>query len=503
MSKKLSVSKNSSRSLGGAKKAEDESPVKKLRQLTGGLTPAETAELDRLLRQSKGRIDLARFLLPQQLSLVLDPRRFRTACTTRRAGKSVGIAMALLDVCQRKPGSVGLYITSTRVNAKRIIWGILKQAVTQIGIAASPNESDLSLSFSNGSRIYLLGANNRASIEDARGLPVALCVIDEAQCVPEYVKNLVDEVIAPALIDHQGSLILTGTPGPVPAGYYYDCCHSEGWSHHAWTLAENHFLLDKAGKSAEEIVQEEIQRRGVQPDDPVILREWRGQWVLDINSLVFKFGVHNLEPVIPTLNHYVLGVDLGWDDADALCVLGWGKQDQNVHLVSEDVTPKQTITELGEKLLRTCEIYNPHRVVIDAGGLGKKIIEELKARFPGLPLEAADKNRKNEHIELLNDALKGGRFRCLPATRFQHDCSKVEWDRSDPQKLEISNKYHSDICDAVLYAYRCCRGYAVHPQEPVDPQQALRDAQIRHSVRSRSPWQDVQELQFADDQFPM
>jgi hypothetical protein len=29
-----------------------------------------------------------------------------------------------------------------------------------------------------------------------------------------------------------------------------------------------------------------------------------------------------------------------------------------------------------------------------------------------------------------------------------------EWDRSNPEKPEISDKYHSDVCDAVLYAFR-------------------------------------------------
>ena len=32
----------------------------------------------------------------------------------------------------------------------------------------------------------------------------------------------------------------------------------------------------------------------------------------------------------------------------------------------------------------------------------------------------------------------------------------VEWDRRNPEKPKISDRFHSDICDAVLYAYRRC-----------------------------------------------
>jgi len=43
---------------------------------------------------------------------------------------------------------------------------------------------------------------------------------------------------------------------------------------------------------------------------------------------------------------------------------------------------------------------------------------------------------------------------------FAQDCQLVEWDRDpetqkkNPDRPEISDKYHSDICDAVLYAFR-------------------------------------------------
>ena len=115
--------------------------------------------------------------------------------------------------------------------------------------------------------------------------------------------------------------------------------------------------------------------------------------------------------------------------------------------------PKQTITQLGEKLVALNEKYSPLAIVLDFGGLGKKIAEELSSRF-GLGIEAAEKERKLEHIELLNDAMRTGLFHAKKDSRFAQDCLLVEWDKSNPEKPKISDRFHSDACDMVLYGYR-------------------------------------------------
>jgi len=92
---------------------------------------------------------------------------------------------------------------------------------------------------------------------------------------------------------------------------------------------------------------------------------------------------------------------------------------------------------------------------LELNGLGKKIAEEIRKRF-ALPIKAAEKQHKMAHIELLNDAMRSGRFFAPASSRFAQDCMLVEWDRerSTNDKLVISDRYHSDICDAVLYAFR-------------------------------------------------
>ena len=156
---------------------------------------------------------------------------------------------------------------------------------------------------------------------------------------------------------------------------------------------------------------------------------------------------------LPRLTDYVIGVDLGFDDSDAICVLGWSGKEPKLYLVHEDVLPKQLISELAAKLEALVKTYSPLGIVMDTGGLGKKIAEEIRKRT-ALPVEAADKVRKFEHIELLNDAIRTGLFVAPKGSRFGSDALKVEWDKTIPERPKIKAGFHSDIADSVLYAYR-------------------------------------------------
>lgn len=402
--------------------------------------------------------ELADVLFPKQLPFGTEPKRWQTAICTRRAGKTYGCAAKLLDVARRKPGCVALYITLSRLNAKRIIWDTLKEINATYSLGGVAAESELLLTMPNGSRIYLSGAADEGEIEKFRGLPIGIVLIDEAQAMPPYLKKMVDEVLAAALMDFDGQLVLIGTPGPVPVGYFHECSvnPSPAWAHHAWSVFDNPHIQRKSGKTPRQLLDDELSRRGVAEEDPVIQREWFGRWVLDVNSLVFRFDKSKNAREPESHTDFVIGIDLGFDDADAIAVLGWNSSSPELDLVYEWVGAKQTISALMGQVQAVWEKYKPLAVVADTGGLGKKIAEELQERT-GIPIEAADKQRKLEHIELLNDAMRTGRFFAPASSRFAHDCHLVEWDRTNPEKPKISERFHSDICDAVLYAWRHCQ----------------------------------------------
>jgi hypothetical protein len=408
--------------------------------------------------------ELERILFARQLPFGADESRQITGCCTRRSGKTYADAAKLLSVARRKSGCVALYITLSRLNAKRLIWGILKELNDVYQLGGVVLEAELCMVLPNGSRVYLSGANDEGEIEKFRGLALGIVIIDEAQSFPSYIERLVDEVLAPALIDYAGQIVLVGTPGPVPQGYFYDACMSPEWSHHAWTMFDNPHIERKSGLRPEVLLEQELKRRGVDRANPVVQREWFGQWCLDLNALVFRFDPATNARPTSKQQHHVLGIDIGFDDADAIAVLGWSDTSPEAELVEEWVGAKQTISALMRRVQEAYDKYQPRAVVADTGGLGKKICEEIQQRT-GIPIEAADKARKLEHIELLNDAMRTAKFFAAADSRFAQDCMKVEWDKSNPEKPKISDRFHSDICDAVQYAWtRCHQWLYVEPK---------------------------------------
>jgi hypothetical protein len=144
-------------------------------------------------------------------------------------------------------------------------------------------------------------------------------------------------------------------------------------------------------------------------------------------------------------------------------------------------------------------------MVMDTGGLGRKIAEELKVRA-ALPIKAAEKTRKLEYIELVNDALRTGRLLARQGSQFASDCLLVEWDatRTRGEARVISDRFHSDIADAVLYAFReSLHWQHVAPAPPPSEQQAERERHRAHLERMRmqdlEDSRDPSRYEFTDD----
>lgn len=448
------------------------------------------------------RFSLEAFCFPKQLAFINDPARFKTACCSRRAGKTTGCAAHLLYTAVTNPGVACLYFTLTRQQAKRIIWQPLKDLNDKYKLGGVANESDLTIKFPNKSTIYISGAKDKTEVAKYLGYPLKLVYGDEAQSFRDYLRELIDDSIAPTLLDWAGTMVLMGTPGPVPVGYFYDLTQDKEWSNHHWTLYDNDPLRKQlAGlerpTTPEQLVADECKRRGLTLESPSIQRHFFGRWANDSTNLVFTWDkARNDYDRQPDPLEYVVGVDLGYNDADAIAVLGYNKQ--GVYLVEEQVTRKQGITSLAAQIAVINERYKPHAIVVDAGGLGKKIVEELIERF-GLPLKQAEKTQKAAHIELVNDALRTGALKARAASVFVQDARMLEWDKdkSSGDRLVISDAFHSDICDAVLYAYRECLHWIPAFEKPVGPARhteeyieaaALRELKRRKELEEADPW---------------
>ena len=409
-----------------------------------------------------------KIIFPAQQAFIDDPSQFIAAITTRRAGKTSGLAEKFYKTMSKYPNSLSRYIALTRDSAKDIMWPVLKEMDEMHGWRAVFTESNLTMTLPNGARLKLLGADMQNFIKRLRGAKCPAIAIDEAQDFGEHLKSLIDDVLTPAIVDYEESwLAVTGTPGPIPRGTFHDITEDGdgGFSLHRWSIFDNPYL-----PNARQFVDALKLKKKWDDKNPTYLREYRGIWVLDLDSLLIRYDekINDYEE-LPHLKlpwNYITGVDLGFKDSDALGTIAWSEACKEIYLVDEELASGETISDLAERIKKNQKKYDPQKLPTDEGALGKKIAEELRLRF-GIPLTPADKKRKMENVTLLNDYLRRGLFKAKKTSKFVEDSYRVQidHDHTTPDRIVVKKGYHSDIIDAVLYAFKESPAFTYTPRK--------------------------------------
>lgn len=394
---------------------------------------------------------------PQQYKFTEDSSRYIVAQCSRRAGKSNGLAIRFFKTLQRNPKCQCIYLSLTRESALSIMWPVLQEINDKYDLGCKFIESKLIMIHPNGAKLRLIGADMKNFIKRLKGIKSPGVAIDEAQDFGSHLQSLVDDVIVPCLADYEdGWLAICGTPGPVPQGYFFEITQEKkyGYSFHEWTILDNPYMPNPSA-----FIADLKKKRGWEENNPTLQREWLNKWVLDRESLWIKYNkeVNHFESRPPNIKdwHHIMGIDIGYRDADAIAILAWSLNDSCTYLIEEQIETKQGITELVNQVETLAKKYNVDKMVIDEGGLGKKIAEEIRRRH-GIPVQQADKARKQENVGFLNDALRQGRFKAKSASRFAKDSYvvQIDWEKSRHDRIVIKKDPHSDIIDAVLYAFK-------------------------------------------------
>lgn len=408
---------------------------------------------------------------PKQNAFIQDKSRYIDAQCSRRAGKTNGLAIRFFQTMKKYPKSQCIYLSLTRDSAREIMWPVLQELNEKYKMGCTFVETKLTMTAPNGARLVLMGADMKNFIKRLKGRKYPGVGIDEAQDFGTHLQSLIDDVLTPSISDYEdGWLAVTGTPGPVPQGLFFEITQNKryGYSHHEWTLLENPYMPEP-GRFIEDLKK----KREWDDNHPTLLREWKNKWVLDVESLWIRYKESvNHFTSLPTEKkwNYILGIDIGFKDADALAVLAWSEQDPNTYLIEEVITAKQGLTELVEQVHAMYSKYSISKSVIDEGGLGKKLAEEMRRRH-SIPVQPADKARKQENVELLNDHLRRGKFKARSDSRFALDSYlvQIDWDKSTPDRIIIKKKPHSDIIDSVLYAFKESPAWSNGPQTKEPP----------------------------------
>lgn len=198
-----------------------------------------------------------------------------------------------------------------------------------------------------------------------------------------------------------------------------------------------------------------------------------GLWVRDVGGLVYRFDeARNAIAKVPPLAHHLLGIDYGYTDETAFCILGWREGDPTVYVVECFKRGRLTPSAAADIAKDLSDKYKPVRIVADIGGLGKGYAEEARARFT-LPIEPADKQNKRGYIDLLNGDLERGRVKLAPGTTTELATEWQELPWTEDRSKEADG-FPNHCADACLYAWRAACAY--HERVPPPPLTAAEQA---------------------------
>lgn len=411
------------------------------------LTPEALELMARLeeveTRGARLRASILGKLHPKQRAFVADRARSKAALCTRRSGKTYADASILVLAACENPRAWAAYVAVDQDEARRLMWDSVQEVMTAEGVSFKRNDTRLELYVHGGGRIKLWGANDQRAIEKFRGPPYSVAILDEAASFGPHFDKMVKESIGPALADYRGQMVLTGTPGAACIGFFHDVTREQnpakGWSVHRWSIADNSCFPRWAEKAARgedwqadvrELLAEEMERCAWDETSPGYLREWCGKWVRDEAGMVYRWSQerNGWDGVLPAGHQFehVMGVDLGHDDAFAIVVWAYSPRLPDLWCVDRYRQPGLDVTDCAGLIQARIDRYHPHSIMIDTGGLGKMIAEEIRRRHH-VSMEPAVKTEKAATIRLMNADFLRGHIHELPDSPYASELSVLQW----------------------------------------------------------------------------
>lgn len=410
----------------------------------------------------------------------------------RRGGKTRGnVALIVYTDQFIAPSSHGriVYASSTIEHAKDLVWVVLERYNQKLNLGWKfDNRRNKITTKSNV--IVMRGLRDLASANKDMGTPIKLCIIEEPQTIKEKILMHYDyNVITWAMADfgNLGRLCYTGNP----PHYAYSFLEKEYNNPNNQKIHVNIFDNPKFSKEqAVNFINEERRRRGLEvgKEDARFLREVYGDWIpADDTDIIFKVKDSNYYKELPVSDSYesVMGVDIGHTDCDAIIIACYSLNTGIIYLDYEEKKNKQDITALAKKILTVSDMYKIQNTVIDTGGLGKKIAVELENRY-GIPIIPADKQNKMTYVELLRAHINNNLFKFRAGSELANEMNQIIYNE-DKTKIDDKSGYHSDLLDAVIYAFRYIYNYILLPgpqKQKSYKEKRIQDI-IKHNIKQK------------------
>ena len=422
---------------------------------------------------------------PHQRSVMESVAKRKLVVCSRRAGKTTLSLAHIYKTMINKPGCKCAYLALTYKSAKRIAWTELKKYLHGIVPVDAFSESDLSVTFPNGSTLFLAGADNVRSVEGLRGISLDLAVVDECASYAKL-EYLVQDIIQPTLIDTGGELLLIGTPGP-PYGYFYEAHKAEsGYEVTTWLTDQNPHI------SAEALAE---MKTRYSPNDPAYRREMLAEFA-SAEDAVFSYTDANVIDSIELDSDwkYIVGIDHGVRDDSAITIVANSRFHEHYYVMDAWSKPGMQIKDIADQLKVMTKQYPANQLwyVYDSAAL--TMAQELTARF-GFPMIPAKKQDKNGNIARCNNLLYQGLLKVTRnANQLLNEFDVLVW--KEGIKEEWKDNLPDHVTDAWLYAMKYA--YTHKDGEPdvkyVPEWEKTRDPREQAKIRQQMEKKEMESL---------
>ena len=389
-------------------------------------------------------------LLPWQLTVWKDPKRFKVLACGRRTGKSnLAIKLILAKALEAPVGSAVVYVAPTLGQARQIAWDAILDQGKDVIKSAHVNQLDITLV--TGRKIHIRSAENPDTL---RGLKLFYAVLDEAAFIKD--DSTWSKIIRPALADLRGGAMFISSPDG--RNWFHDLYNyalksedADDWSAYHFTTLDNPTIppdeVATAKKTLSTLVfNQEFMASFATAGQQIFKESW------------LKYGKE------PTKGSYYIAVDLaGFEavatnsggavkkklDETAIAVVKVSDED-GTWFVKEIVHGRWDIKETADTILNLVAEYSPVVVGIEKGALKNAVmpyISDLMRRYNKF-FHIVDLTHQNQKkADRVTGALQG--FMEHGRIILNEDIDNAELE--EQLLLFPSAGVHDDLVDALSY----------------------------------------------------
>ena len=385
--------------------------------------------------------------------------KFMIVINSRRSGKTELMGRLLAKrVC--RPDQHCVYINRSFDAAVRQIQKPLETALEAAGLHYRGTINGGKIEFDNGSWILIVGNNNASDVNKLRGEKLALVLCDECGHM-RHLRELINEIIAPATMDYADSqIVMVGTPPRTRNGFVQELWEKGNIRKYHWTFKDNPFIPNK-----DNVIQEACEMFGISPDSNFIKREYLGDmYAYDTEAIYIKHYVKAEPDKNKLYSHAYVAVDWGYEDKAAVVGMVADKNAKKLYIVKDWSEAKKGIVEISQRVQEMVEyLKNNYRldrepqVICDTNE--KSAAQDLYTTYHISNVMLAYKYDLNYALDQLSDWFSASTVVVSPNAKATiEDADNMIWKRDEDTDQIIheldDDSYHGNAMFAVLYASR-------------------------------------------------